>query len=228
MKCCCSCKIEKSFNDFYKDKNSKDGFGRCCKNCSKEYNIIWKNNNPDYNKNYNLKNKESISETFKKWYNNNKDYVLEKTSNYRYENREAIRKKDREYSKTTKRKNYVNEMSRKKQKTDPDYRFRGRIMRHIKGVQNRKEFIEIWGDVKSVYEMYGIKYHIDHKIPKNWFNHNTPSIIVNNINNLQIIDATYNLSKQDMWADSVCLEYLNIVKPYIKKKYINHLICNSK
>jgi hypothetical protein len=227
MKCCGKCKIEKPLDEFSKNKKSKDGCGRWCKKCMNEYKIIWNKNNPDYQKNNYIKTKDIRSESAKIYYLNNKEHILETTSNYRNNNRENIRKKDKEYRKTNKRKEYMNKRSRERQQTDVNYRFAGRIMQHVHGVKNRKEFIDIWHDVMFVYEMYDITYHIDHKIPKSWFKSDTPSIVVNNINNLQVIDAVYNLSKYDKWADSVCIEYFNIAKPHIKKQYIKLLKQNT-
>jgi len=223
MKCCSRCKIEKLLNEFNKNKKSKDGCGSWCKKCMNEYKIIWNKNNPNYLKNNYLKNKDVRCKSAKIYYVNNKEHILERTSNYRNDNREDINKKSRELRKTIKRKEYINKRSCERRKTDPEYRYAARIMQHVRGVQNRKEFIQIWSDVIFIYEMYDITYHIDHKIPKSWFMCDTPSIIVNNLNNLQVIDAVYNLSKHDKWADSVCLEYLKIAKPHIKKQYLNYL-----
>lgn len=88
MKKCSKCKIEKSINDFSKDKNKKDGLQHRCKDCNKDY--------------------------FKKYYINNKEHLLNKFCNYRIcnkdnrkkyvlNNREKINKNRREYFKNRKK-----------------------------------------------------------------------------------------------------------------------------
>lgn len=41
-KYCWRCKTQKSADDFFKNKRSKDGLQTCCKNCSKENNRNWR------------------------------------------------------------------------------------------------------------------------------------------------------------------------------------------
>ena len=68
MKNCAKCKIEKNTSEFYKDKNMKFGVGSRCKDCinaqnkssdkssrRKEANEKFKQENPDYHADYNLK-----------------------------------------------------------------------------------------------------------------------------------------------------------------------------
>ena len=57
MKICLTCKIKKSFTEFYKNKIQKDGFQTVCIICQKKYV---------------LKNKERISLGIKKWVQNNR------------------------------------------------------------------------------------------------------------------------------------------------------------
>ena len=68
MKKCGACKEFKEFNDFYKDKKSKDGMYYECKLCAKTRSKKYKEENgqssPDFRKIYNrvyyLKNKELL------------------------------------------------------------------------------------------------------------------------------------------------------------------------
>lgn len=48
MKVCSKCKNEKSKDEFYKNKRSKDGFEYSCKNCNRKDN--------SYNKEYYINN----------------------------------------------------------------------------------------------------------------------------------------------------------------------------
>lgn len=50
MKICKSCKIEKSLDQFYKKKGSKDGLFYVCKACEKQRLISWRRDNPERRK----------------------------------------------------------------------------------------------------------------------------------------------------------------------------------
>ena len=60
MKECIKCFETKSFNDFNKDKNKKDGYDSKCKCCRKLYRSKNKHKIDEYNKNWRSKNKEYI------------------------------------------------------------------------------------------------------------------------------------------------------------------------
>lgn len=87
MKTCSSCKIEKSLNNFSKNKRLKDGLQRECIDCVNDYNKNYylknknkiKSNVLDYSK----KNYEKISEKNKIYYLNNKDKIINKNYNYK-------------------------------------------------------------------------------------------------------------------------------------------------
>ncbi len=66
MKKCCNCKLEKDFSNFYKNKSKKDGFNSVCILCSKEYNI---------------KNKEKITNKKREWFENNKEKIIKQKKN---------------------------------------------------------------------------------------------------------------------------------------------------
>jgi len=88
MKKCTRCKIEKSFDEFSKDKNKKDGLQYKCKLCNREY-----------AKKYYVNNKENLLDYRSNYRNNNKEYF----SKYRENNKEKIKKKTREYLKNRKK-----------------------------------------------------------------------------------------------------------------------------
>lgn len=93
MKTCTKCKIEKSLDNFHKDKLTNDGLGYKCKNCVKEYDLVYKSKNKDKNSIYN-KEYHSLNKDKKKlyqigyydrnpnyhndYYHSNKDIILEK------------------------------------------------------------------------------------------------------------------------------------------------------
>lgn len=218
----------------------------------KERDAIWRKNNPDkvsamnkraYNKNaekrrQNRRDKyqeqkqedgflEKQNEIAKKNYHKKyRDTRLEYQKKYSEKNKSNIR----EYQKSWRKKNienirqYKNQYYKIRRKTDSDFKFYSTVMKHIRTITKRDEFIEVWDDVRMIYDMYGIKYNIDHLIPRTWFKTTTSKSIINHIDNLQVIDAHYNITKLNRWADPVPQEYLEIAKPHIKKDYLDKLL----
>jgi len=73
---CCTCKIDKSSNDFCKNKNTKMGLSAQCKECAKQYrqahqNTVYPSTTLDYKRNYYLNNKEHINFLRRNTYQNN-------------------------------------------------------------------------------------------------------------------------------------------------------------
>ena len=75
MKKCSKCGIEKGENEFYKRKNSVDGFNSWCKLCSCYKSLKWRKNNP--NKVYN---------SHKLWVKNNPKKARERTNRWNLKN----------------------------------------------------------------------------------------------------------------------------------------------
>ena len=119
---------------------------------------------------------------------------------------------------------YDADYRRNRRKVDPEFHWGELVMKHVRTVKSRKEFIDKWGDTLKMYDDKGIKYNIDHMVPRNWFKMNTPKSLVNHIDNLQVIDAHYNQSKADRWSDPVPSEYLNKIRPHIKEERLGDLI----
>jgi len=53
MKVCCRCDIEKPRSEFHNKTSSKDGLDNRCKDCKRNYNKTWTNNNRDHVRKYN-------------------------------------------------------------------------------------------------------------------------------------------------------------------------------
>lgn len=102
MKTCSKCKIRKKITEFYKRKDSKDGYRNECKVCK---NLS--------SKEYSINNIEKVKKIKRKYYENNKDIVIERTKIWQDENKEKYKKisnKYREKDSTKKRlKNYYEE-----------------------------------------------------------------------------------------------------------------------
>ena len=75
-KICKQCNKEKDIDNFYKDKNVKDGYRNKCKECIKINNTNWRKNNKvkvnNIQKDWRGENKEKIKSYNKKQYNSEK------------------------------------------------------------------------------------------------------------------------------------------------------------
>jgi hypothetical protein len=89
MKKCSTCKQEKLFELFSKNKSIKDGYSHICKSCFKEF---------YYNNKIKLSNRSKI------YYKENKETYLLKVKKYKLDNKEIIKQKNKEYREKNKEK----------------------------------------------------------------------------------------------------------------------------
>ena len=86
MYVCVTCKEEKEFIDFHKNKSKKNGIGCQCKVCVNKHKIIYRKENKEkikngyllnkkYYKDYYKNNKEKVDKYIYKWRESNKDRV---------------------------------------------------------------------------------------------------------------------------------------------------------
>lgn len=64
-----------------------------------------------------------------------------------------------------------------------------------------------------------IKYNIDHKIPMDWFKDDTPPSVICHLDNLQIIDANLNFSKNSRYCHPIIKSYADLILPFVKDCY---------
>ena len=97
---CSKCKLDKSINDFHKDKKSQDGYSYTCKECTKKRRKNHYKSNKEktlsVNKKYREQNSTKVKAQKKDYYQNNKDQIIKKTGQYSKDNRETLNKKRRE------------------------------------------------------------------------------------------------------------------------------------
>lgn len=199
MKVCSKCKIEKHFEDFYKDKSTKDGFRYSCKSCDKQH----YENNKEYRKKYREKNKEHRKEYSKQYYKNNKEELKDKSKQWIENNKEY-------------RKEYNKEYQKQRKQTDSIFKFRHNIRCLIIGAFKRgnnqfrkdarteqilgctiEEFmVYIQSKFKQgmSFENYG-EWHLDHIIPLASANTEEEIIRLNHYTNFQPLWSYENLSK---------------------------------
>ena len=195
---CNKCMIEKSSNDFYKEKLGKNGLRSTCKECDAK------------------KDKE--------YYEKNKTIILERKQKYNYDNKDKISKYNKKRNSIPENRIKQSQQTMDRYREDQEFRFNRILTMHVRTVSKRSEFKSIWDEVREVYDMYGIIYHIDHLIPRTWFKSSTPKTIINDLDNLQVIDEKYNLTKKNKWADKVPLHYFRKALPYIKEEYNNQFM----
>ncbi len=212
MKQCCTCKIQKPLEDFFKSKKDIDGVQRQCKVCKK------KSNKPEANKvrckKYREKNPKRSADSSKAWRDKNQNYSLD----YYYNNKEAWIGRTARYLKD-------------RYNTDGYYRIQkilsSQVWSFLSGKTKSSRTMKLLGyTAKDFVEILGLgleDQQVDHKIPITWFVEDTPLNIVWSLDNLQWIDAKQNRSKGNRFADPVSEEYLQQVIPYIKGDFKSHI-----
>ena len=92
MKKCSKCGVEKSEDEFHKDKRRSRGVVYSCKKCQSKYAKLWRLKNLERTREcsaqWYIKNKKRASTTSKKYYVKNKNIILKKTKKYREKNRD--------------------------------------------------------------------------------------------------------------------------------------------
>lgn len=223
-KICSKCGIEKPFDNFYKRKDSKDGYRNDCKDCK---NIMFKNlykSNKDKinekHKEYNKNNKKEIKKYHEEYYQENKEKISKKIKEYCENNKEKRKEFHKKYYQENKEKRL--EYEKKRRKSNPLHKLKGNI-RSLIGIS-----IKNFGFTKKshTYEIIGIDYqnclnylfenaklrypdfqpedflesnmyHIDHIIPLVTAKTEEEILKLNNYKNLQLLKAEDNLSKHD-------------------------------
>jgi hypothetical protein len=158
MKRCSKCNIEKELDEFYKRKDSKDGYRTDCKECRDNIVKIYQEKNYDkvseIKRKYYLNNKNDAIERTKIWQNENKDKYKEISKKYREKpevkerlksyhlennkNKENYKLKRKEYSKNNNDK--INERHRERYKNDNLYKLKFMVRGIIYKSLSRKNY----------------------------------------------------------------------------------------
>lgn len=129
MKVCSRCKQPKQFNQFSKDKSSKNGLKSGCKSCIKEYRV---------------KNAIMIAEKLKEYGKNNTDKISKQKKAYYKINANKIKKLRKEYyeSNASKIIERSKKYSKEKLKSDPLYKLSENIRNLVRNSfkRNTKNF----------------------------------------------------------------------------------------
>jgi hypothetical protein len=201
MKKCSTCKIEKDFIEFSKNKTRKDGFQNTCIYCNK----IYINNN-----------KEKIKENKSIYYNKNRESFLLKKKEYGLNNKEKIKEKQKEYCKKNREKinNYYRVYTKNRKENDKLFKLSCNLRTLIgmsikgKGYTKKSKTNEILGcsfkEFKQHLELQfteGMtwnnagKWHLDHIYPVSLSKDENELIKLNHYTNFQPLWAEDNIRK---------------------------------
>ncbi len=160
---CFICKELKELNQFYKDRNRKDGHQYHCKKCIKEY-------QKGYQREYYSKNKDKIKADKRKYYLEHKKYYKDYAKQYRSERRDELNE-------------YWRKWFQGKYKTDIMFKLNESMStgmyKSLKGnkeglhwetlVPYKLEGLKKWLEDRFLpgmtWENYGSEWHVDHKRP---------------------------------------------------------------
>jgi hypothetical protein len=185
MKLCIKCEniFEVNSTNFYKRKQSKDGFESICKNCKKECDRQYKTVNKEkvYTqcREWNKLNKEKIVESTQNWIQNN-------TERYKEIKKNAFKKHMSNPENKHKRREYDREYVKQKRQTNIEYKIKdsvGSIINYHLKERKSKSTIEYLGcSIKEYviylenmfldgmdWKNYGVVWEIDHKTPLSTF-----------------------------------------------------------
>jgi hypothetical protein len=174
MKFCSSCKLEKTYESFYKDSSKQDGYRTTCKECKKST-----------DKNYRKINAEALSLKRRQKYLDNYETERSQQSVYAKNNRELFNKHSRVYRQRNK--GAVNAATRLRQ------------VRKLKATPlwaDLEQIKRIYVACAKVSERTGVEHHVDHIIPLQ--GENVCGLHVER--NLAIIPAKMNLEKSNSFA----------------------------
>jgi hypothetical protein len=171
-KICNCCKENKELNEFYKDKNKKDGLTTFCILCKKQSNKQSRVNNIEKRKEtakkYREENKELIKEKRKIFYTNNKDKFSDYNKKYREENKESIKERDKQYYNDNKHKIMNNYFKNREHNLKRMQNWKKENRAKLREYQNEYNSIRIKND--PLYRLkHNIRSLIRHSIKRNGF-----------------------------------------------------------
>lgn len=187
---CSSCKEEKLFSEFNKNKNRADGYHIQCKLCRKHYRKANQHRISKYGKNYYESNKDAITERTQSYYETNKNKIADRHKIYQEINKVVLNVYYKNYREVYKDKRAALQSKRRaiKLNASPNWLTR----------QDLEQIAELY-EIAKAFKLYtGQEYHVDHIVPlqgENVCGLHVPW-------NLQVIPAKENLSKSNKLLDN--------------------------
>jgi len=215
-KVCNKCNVEKPLSDFYKRKDSKDGYRGECKDCKNEYFKCYYENNKENvktkNKLWRLDNHDKIIERNIEWKNNNPEKYKEIQKKYNLKNKDKIRE-------------YKNKWNKEKKKTDPSYNLRCSMNRTISDTLKNKDYSK----KSKVCDILGcdfneLKTHLESMFEDwmSWDNYGNPNDGIVEVNKSWDIDHIIPLSSAETEDDILRLNHYSNLQPLCS--YVNRFI----
>lgn len=201
-KVCIKCNEEKIVSEFYKRKNSVDGYRNDCKSCMNDR-VINSPNRKQNKKNYYENNKEKVKQKVKEYYSLNKEKTQETKRIYqeKYKSRRNKRHNERYhndiiYRLTSNFRGSINKAFKRNgfKKTSKTFDLLGCSFEELK-IHLENQFKE-----GMSWENHG-EWHIDHKIPLSWAKTEEELKKLCKYSNLQPLWAEENLSKKNYYAN---------------------------
>jgi hypothetical protein len=206
---CNNCNIDKNVSEFYKSKSDKTGYQRHCKLCQKDRLKQWSIDNRDKK---NLKQKNYVER--------NKEVVYSRNRKYQQDNKEKYSLRKKQYYNDNK--HLILQNLKNKRATDICYKLSRNISSSmstsLKGnkagrywetlvdynLNDLKQHLEKQFDTEMNWDNYGSYWHIDHIIPKSWFNYSSNDDDEFKecwkLENLQPLKASDNFSKCNRYS----------------------------
>ena len=203
MKICNKCKQEKEYIEFCNNKNSPDGKNYTCKPCKK---IL--------DKQHFIKNKTKLIKINTEWSKNNRERRHELDKLWRKNNRGKIQNINKKY-----------------RTNNPHYKIRN-LWHNLKkknfNIEDKQDIyfniIKDHIELQFTSNMNWSNIEIDHKIPITWFEAETPSIIINDLDNLHPLLIDDNRKKSNKYNSPITQQYYNKIIKYIKPVYKEQII----
>lgn len=219
MKKCIKCNEEKELTNFYKDKRNLDGFINSCKICIKECNlkykeksILWRINNSEKRKEYEINYRNIHKEKRKQYFIDNSENLKDYQYNYRINNIEKI--KQWRINNSEKIKEYQNNYIKNKRLNNPVFKLKFNIRNLIRisikkqGYSKKSKTFEILGCSFEEFKDYLEKqftegmtwnnageWHLDHIYPISLAKDEQEVIRLNHYTNFQPLWAIDNIKK---------------------------------
>jgi hypothetical protein len=206
MKMCSKCKNEKSLDEFFNNKSTKDGKSNYCKNChtletkNRKYNYHYDRKN--YSKEYYLKNKERLKPIRELWKQNNKQKQSELSKNWYEKNKIEKLKKNAINEKYQMIHNPIYRLTKNLRTRIPNalngkIKYKGTIQLLGCTISQLKKYLEKQFTDKMNWENYGTYWHVDHIKPCSLFNllNESEQMECFHYTNLQPLEAQENLKK---------------------------------
>jgi hypothetical protein len=237
-KCTC-CELIKPYTEFVKHSYANDGMSYICKSCKNLKYQKLKKRKLD-GENFVVEKKCKLCEQVKP----REEFTVSVSSDGLFPYcKECYRKSQNEkyYTEDGRKshRNSVNKYARKKYKFNDRYKTSRNLSRNFNLILKEGRVREKWSKYEILigYEVIDFvnkvggrpssQHQIDHKIPIAWFSDDCPFSIMWDMRNLWWVTKDYNNKKGNRWCDFIPEDYLEVIRPYLKRDLVFESDVNS-